>query len=148
MSHVVFIMLSLPGWIRLHADWFVIECTLHALRTRSFGAARGRSALVRRAAHGAQLARSRRVPRERKAMHTTNLHLPNTARSLIAAGDLLIASPGIAGAQQAPGTNVPTPPPPAPAGAAPITPGTSTTAAIEEPVIDTTTHRSSLPNKP
>lgn len=80
-------------------------------------------------------------------MHTTNVCRPSIKRSLIAAAALLIASPGVAGAQQPPGTNEPTAPTtPLVPGVAP--PATSTTLALQEPVIDATTRRSSLPNKP
>lgn len=69
-----------------------------------------------------------------------------TLRSLIATGALLIAWASTASAEQPPGTNVPTVVPAAPA--APLATPPSTAAALDEPVIDTTTQGSSLPNKP
>lgn len=82
-------------------------------------------------------------------MSTTNLRFPLVTRPLLVAGALLIATPNTARAEQTPGTNAPTPPPP-PAASDPVMPTTTTTTTtgLQEPVIDATTRRSSLPNKP
>lgn len=69
--------------------------------------------------------------------------------SRIATGALLFAWTSIASAEQPSGTNVPTPQPvPVTAPAPVVTMPSSTTSALEEPVIDTKTQGSSLPNKP
>jgi len=73
------------------------------------------------------------------------MHLPHS-RSLAALGTALLTSWAfVAHAQQAPGSNAPTPSP-GPAGesatSAPVAP------VLQEPVIDPTTHASTLPNKP
>jgi hypothetical protein len=63
--------------------------------------------------------------------------------SIVATSSLLLTWTFVAAAQQQPGTNMPTPPPAPATVTAP-----TTTRALEEPVIDSTTERTSLPNTP
>lgn len=67
-----------------------------------------------------------------------------TSRSIASTSSLLLMTwAGLAGAQQKPGTNVPTPLP-----ASETASSGSAVPILEEPVIDAVTERSSLPNTP
>jgi hypothetical protein len=73
------------------------------------------------------------------------MHLPHL-RPMAALGSALLTSWAlVANAQQAPGSNVPTPAPTRPGQTVPLAP---VAPVLEEPVIDPTTHASTLPNKP
>lgn len=67
----------------------------------------------------------------------------DTLRSIAAASTLVITWGGIASAQQRPGTNAPTPVP-----ASELASSASSSPILQEPYIDATTERSSLPNTP
>lgn len=73
------------------------------------------------------------------------MHLPHL-RPMAALSSALLTSWALAAhAQQTPGSNVPTTAPIRPGQTAPIAP---VAPVLEEPVIDPTTHASTLPNKP